>query len=454
MGIGDLIASICSPCGGSAKAPPQAAALSIAGYDWSPEEPAAPAAEPVHTNGSAPAPPAEPAPVVPEPEPAPPKPVPTTPITLETLQGDWVNSIGAKINVNGTEVSLNGMVMKVHPIMLDDDGTVTSVGRIWQMRGWLEDDKIEFKESPSREVMEFARSVVWTRATAEKMEQWTTQMANLGYAGTTKNIMDRGVEGCCPGTCDAKAKIAVDDADRDKAELKMLNDLIQQYRLKELRVVPPRSVIPDFSNRGHTGLSVEHVHYLATSFKEKGFQKRKGNTGHDIPVLVMEPSSSDLGKKSVANWRSKLEDEPGFPPKDHYERLFSQPILYTSLGNGHFNQALNLFQNECESIYGGKRYTIGEDAALREAVEQGVSSIVLKGGIPLRERETISRLLNSKREYKWNVGADGSVNIADATEDTSQCKQFEALSKVLDAVELNCLVRAELGVKDSQRIGQ
>ena len=37
---------------------------------------------------------------------------------------------------------------------------------------------------------------------------------------------------------------------------------------------------------GHTGLSVEHVHYLATSFKEKGFQKRQGNEGHDIPVLV------------------------------------------------------------------------------------------------------------------------------------------------------------------------
>jgi len=224
--------------------------------------------------------------------------------------------------------------------------------------------------------------------------------------------------------------------------------------MKDLKSIPPRLVIPDFSNRGHTGLSVEHVHYLATSFKEKGFQKRKGNQGHDIPVLVMEPSSSELGKKSIANWRSKLEDEPGFPPKDHYERLFSQQILYTSLGNGHFNQALNLFGNECESIYGGKRYTVDADAALREAIEQGVSSIVLTGDIPLRERETISRLLNSKREYKWNVKEDGSVNILDASEDLGTCKQFEALSKVLDAVELNCLVRSELGVRNSVRVGQ
>jgi len=72
----------------------------------------------------------------------------------------------------------------------------------------------------------------------------------------------------------------------------------------------------------------------------------------------------------------------------------------------------------------------------------------------LRERETISKLLNSKREFKWSVDEKGNLDIQSAEEDTSTCKQFEALSKVLDAVELNCLVRAELGVKDSKRIGQ
>jgi len=362
--------------------------------------------------------------------------------------------VGAKIKVTGTEVSLNGIVMKVHPVTLNGDGTVASIGRIWQLRGWMEDERIEFKEAPSREVMEYARSVVWTKATTEYMVRWTEQMKGLGYAGSSQDPLGRGIEGCCPGTCDAKAKIAADDANRDKEELALLNKLISEWRIPGMEVVPPRKVVPDFSNRGHTGLSVEHVHYLATSFKEKGFQKRRGNAGHDIPVLVRESATSDLGKKSIQNWRSKLADEPGFPPKEHYERLFSQPELYTSLGNGHFNQALNLFGNECASIYSDKKYTIGGDAALREAVEEGVSSVVLRAAIPLRDRETISRLLNSKREYKWNVKEDGSLNILDADEDTSTCKQFEALSKVLDAVELNCLVRAELGVKDSHRIGQ
>jgi len=213
-------------------------------------------------------------------------------------------------------------------------------------------------------------------------------------------------------------------------------------------------VIPDFSNRGHTGLSVEHVHYLAKSFMEKGFQKRVDNKGHDIPVLVKESRLSDLGNKSVENWRSKIADEPGFPPSSHYERLFAKDTLYTSLGNGHFNQALNLVSCECKSIYKEEKYAVGGDRALREAIESGVDAIVLKADIPLRDRETISRLLNSKREYKWTVHQDGSVDIKDAKEDFTQVKQFEAMSKVLDAVELNCLVRAELGVKDSHRIGQ
>ena len=34
-----------------------------------------------------------------------------------------------------------------------------------------------------------------------------------------------------------------------------------------------------------------------------------------------------------------------------------------------------------------------------------MESVVLKGEIPLRDRETISKLLNSKREFKWRLAA-------------------------------------------------
>jgi len=390
----------------------------------------------------------------PEPEEAPKKPAPTTPITLETLQGPWVNSMGAKISVSGTEVTLNGVMMKMHPIKLDDDGVVTSIGRIWQMNGWLEDEQIEFKEAPSREVMQFARSVVWSKATDERMEQWTKQMEGLGYSGSAADPLNRGIEGCCPGTSDAKAKVTRDDANQDKEDLSTLNRLLSEWREPGMFEIRPRQVVPDFSNRGHTGLSVEHVHYLATQFQDKGFQKRVGNQGHDIPVLIRDTPSSELGSKAVSNWRAKLDDEKGFPPREHYERLFGEAEMFTSLGNGHFNQALNLFLTESKSIYNGKNYVIGNDIELHHAIHVGISALVLKSSIPLRDRETISKLLNSKREFAWGVNADGSLNILDAAEDTSSCKQFIALSKVLDAQELNCLVRAELGVKDSHRMGQ
>lgn len=467
--MGAVASRICNPAGETpvpAPAPPKTA-CSIAGYDFEPVKPAherevsvglaedsptrsttaaSECVEDKHASISA---------DLKEPEEIPePKPAPTSPITLETLQGDWVNSMGAKIHVEGTQVSLNGLVMKAHPILLNENGTVSSVGRLWQLNGWLEDEKVEFKEAPSKEVMQYARSVVWSKVSSERMEAWTKQMKAMGYAGSSNNPLARGVEGCCPGTSDAHAKLVVDDENKDKAELKLLNDLIAKWRMPGVIKVAPRKVIPDFSNRGHTGLSVEHVHYLATSFKEKGFQKRKGNEGHDIPVLVCEKTSSELGQKSIENWRSKLNDEKGFAPQEHYERLFKGEELYTSLGNGHFNQALNLFFRECPSIYSQEKYTIGQDRDLKEAVYQGVGAIVLKAEIPLRDRETISKLLNSKREFKWNVQPDGTLDITDAFEDTRTCKQFEALSKVLDAVELNCLVRSELGVRDSHRVGQ
>ena len=41
--------------------------------------------------------------------------------------------------------------MKAHPIILNEDGTVSSVGKLWQLNGWLSDEGVEFKEAPSKE---------------------------------------------------------------------------------------------------------------------------------------------------------------------------------------------------------------------------------------------------------------------------------------------------------------
>jgi len=248
-----------------------------------------------------------------------------------------------------------------------------------------------------------------------------------------------------------------DSEKRDRAELKELTELIQKWKEPGALVrVPPRKVIPDSSNRAGTCLSVEHVHYLAHSFATQGFVPRKDNQGHDIPVLVRERVDSDLGAKAVRAWRAKLAEEPGFPPASYYEAgSFKGPELFTSLGNGHFNQALNLFACESSSIHDpNRRYAIREDRKLKEAVDIGVPALVLRGGMSPKERETVSRLLNSKREYRWIEKPDGSVDVSGAIEDTGNASQFERLSKELDAEELNCLIREKLKLKDSHRVGR
>eukprot|EP00929_Paragymnodinium_shiwhaense_P000233 TRINITY_DN100485_c0_g1_i1.p1 TRINITY_DN100485_c0_g1~~TRINITY_DN100485_c0_g1_i1.p1 ORF type:complete len:585 (-),score=170.12 TRINITY_DN100485_c0_g1_i1:579-2231(-) len=378
---------------------------------------------------------------------------PPPPLTLETLQGDWVNSMGAKINIEGNDVVMNGCKM-FHKVVVNDDGTVRGIGTIWQLKGWLEEGKLEFKEAPSMEVAEYARSVVWTVASEERMKAWNEQMKGLGYAGSAADPLKRGIEGCVPGTCDAAAKLGAPGRERDLAEAKMLNDLIQQFMEPHLKVVPPVKVIPDFTNRGQTGLSLEHVHYLATNMTDNGFIPRTKDKGHDIPVLVRECPDGETAQKAVSQWKQRITEDKGFAPWFLNER----EEFFTSLGNGHFYQALNAIRTNVESIYkkdgeAPKYYSIGRDTNLKHAVEVGVESIILSHTTPLKVRSKISELLNSKREYRWTVDEDGAVEIGTLEEIDDRCTQFEALSKVLDAQELNCLVRNHLGVKDGDRVG-
>jgi hypothetical protein len=377
---------------------------------------------------------------------------PLPPVTLETLQGDWVNSMGAKINVEDVMVSLNGCKMEFHPVTLREDGTVKSIGKLWQLKGWQEEGKLEFKEAPSEDCMEYARSVIWTVASEERLKQWAEQMKGLGYAGSSADVHNRGIEGCMPGTCDAGAKLDAPGHERDLAEAKMLNDLIHSFMEEELILVKPNTVIPDFTNRGQTGLSLEHAHFIANSMMKDGFKCRgkSGDHGHDIPVVVREGPGSETAGKAIQNWKKRLLEDKGFAPW----YLNTQEEFFTSLGNGHFYQALNLIRMGCPNIYQpGKNYDIGADRALRDAIENGVTCVVLTQDVPLKVRAKIAELLNSKREYRWSVDEDGAIEIGTLAEINDRCSQFEALSKVLDAQELNCLVRNHLGITDSERIG-
>jgi len=368
------------------------------------------------------------------------------PINLNTLQGSWVGSGGAAITVLGTDVVLNGLPLKAHKVQLNDDGLVMSIGKLWQLQGWTASGDIEFRASSTRDNMESARSETWTRKeVAAGAPELNEKMKLLGYAGTFANPLARGVEGCLPGTTGAEMRST---RAQDVEDVTLLCALVAQWREKDTVRVRSKQVVPDFTNRSQTGLGVELMHYIAKSIKEKGFKARTGKDGHDIPVLVREPPGSEFQGEALRVWRARVQDEEGFPPV----RARDDEELFTSLGNGHFFQSLNLYDTEWQAINADFRYSIGSDMALRKAVEEGVVSVVLRHETPRPVRAKIADLLNSKREFQWTLNDDGTVDTGKMGENSEYCTQFEWLSKGMDAEQVNCLVRIHLGIKDSKRI--
>lgn len=237
---------------------------------------------------------------------------------------------------------------------------------------------------------------------------------------------------------------------KDREEVGLLSALVQQWREPEICKVCPRTVVPDFTNRAQTGLGVELVHFIATSITQKGFNKRQGNQGHDIPVVVREPVGSAMHDEALAVWKTRVAEEEGFPPV----RVGQGEELFSSLGNGHFFQALNLYDCGRSSINTpGLHYTIGSKESLREAVTLGVPSIVLRHATPRTVRAKIAALLNSKRDFHWSLEEDGTVDTAKVnSREDDKVSQFEWLSKGMDAQQVDCLVRTHLGIRESKRI--
>jgi len=229
---------------------------------------------------------------------------------------------------------------------------------------------------------------------------------------------------------------------RDEREaMARLNELLDRWREGSLLRVRSCDICPDWTNRAQTGLSVDHVHYIADRMLLEGFKSRDRNhDGHDVPVLVRESASSELGRGALEKWRDAVAKSPGFPPF----LLDGRQELFCSLGSGHFSQALNLFRVCAKSLWRDTVYDVGSDDALRTAVEHGVESVVLSADMPLKDRRFVSEMLNRSHGRRWHVGVGGRVDI-DEAEGSAECEQFVALSKVLDAEELSCLVRRRLG---------
>lgn len=222
-----------------------------------------------------------------------------------------------------------------------------------------------------------------------------------------------------------------------------LNALIKQWSEGPLVKVWSCDICPDTCNRQFTGLSVDHVHFVATCIRADGFKDRESGCPdpHDIPVLVRESATSELGREALGKWKVATKETPQFPPF----LLDGKAEVFTSIGSGHFSQALNLFRIEGRSMWSPHRY-VPTDQKLRNALDEGISSIVLRPEIPLDDRRFVAEMLNVTHGRKWRVGEDGKVEIEDGQ--AKEASQFVALSKVLDADELGILVRLHQRVKE------
>jgi len=342
-------------------------------------------------------------------------------LPVDALQGDWIGMRGEVIRVNGTELVINGKPMG-GGLKLASNGGVLGFA-IYRLKAAEAADRVLWNAGP--------QEIVWRRPAEGEMD--SKLQAYKERTAQQNNGLARAADG---GEFANEADSVV-----------RLNALIGQWREGPLTKVKSSEICPDWTNRAQTGLSLDHVHYIASMIQMKGFKSRRRGISseqgaHDVPVLVKESKKSELGAGALTKWELAVSETLGFPPY----MLGGKEEFYCSLGNGHFSQALNLFRSQAKSIWTGKPYEVGDDDALREALEEGVEAVVLSADMPVRDRRFVSEMLNRSHGRPWRVDDDGQVSVDAEHPGALAASQFIALSKVLDAEELSCLVRTKLGV--------
>ena len=272
---------------------------------------------------------------------------------------------------------------------------------------------------------------------------------------------------------------ARDGRDAARATVDELNRLLAAYAdSPRVRRVRCRDVVPDGTNREHTGVSLEHAHAIALSMCRDGFDAR-----HETPVVVRTSAAELFASDAYGRWvRFCAENRAATPPPLRADadetrdetRLVSR-ALYTTLGSSHLNVALRLVETDTPSVFGAD-VRLGEamrrDAALRSATENGLKSVVLRPDTPQHHRRRVSLLLNRAALDGFVVRAEDGVAVLDdaasylddanknrrggasggetdsrASETTVRgLSLFQSLSRTLDAEELSSLVRIKHGI--------
>lgn len=341
-------------------------------------------------------------------------------LRADELNGTWVASRGETIVIYGDLFLINGLPARMGFKL---DNAVVVGFSIYFLKDVVRGAKVE--------------EVVWQSKFSEYDQQrWTRvdrQEIDKRNALMNASLLK---------TAAISGGVSFDNMSDAEAVLR-LNALIKEWATGPLVKVRSCDVCPDSANRSHTGLAVEHVHFIATSIRSEGFKDRAagGPDVHDVPVLVLEQATSQLGAEAIEKWRMAVREQPAFPPF----LLDGKAEVYCSLGSGHFSQALNLFRVQGRSLWSKERYMVKQDS-LRQALDDGIPSIVLSSEMPAGDRSFVAEMLNQTHGRKWRCNEDGKVEIEDG--EAAQASQFVALSKVLDATELGILVRAKMGVEE------
>ena len=249
-----------------------------------------------------------------------------------------------------------------------------------------------------------------------------------------------------------------DGRDAARATVDELNRLLASFAdTPRMQNVCCRDVVPDGTNREHTGVSLEHAHGIALSMCRDGFNER-----HETPVVVRANAAELFASDAYRRWvRFCDENRAATPPPLGPD---ASRALYTTLGSSHLNVALRLIQTDTPSVFGAN-VRLGEalerDSRLRHAVERGLRSVVLRPETPAASRKRVSLLLNRAALDGFVVRAEDGVAALDETPSASanaspsrdgaerrvgSLSLFQSLSRTLDAEELSSLVRIKHGI--------
>lgn len=236
------------------------------------------------------------------------------------------------------------------------------------------------------------------------------------------------------------------DDDATRAAVEELNALFDEWcerpRCARVRAA---DVIPDLTNRENTGVSLEHAHGIATSMTRDGFDPQ-----HEVPVVVRESARTLLASPAYDRWRAFTRHNAAvLPPLADFS---GRAHAFTTLGSSHLNLALRLVQTDTPSVFGrGVRYGLAleRDARLRDAIFEGLPSVVLRADTPSAIRRRVSLALNNAALLGFRVDPISGDARPDprGSAASDDLTLFQSLARTLDSEELSSLARIKYGLE-------